>query len=207
MRTTQAPMYSCGGRRPGVGPQGSKPQGPPNAPHSLQGGEKLNRDSTPAQQHTYMSSDMQEALRAGAPGDNVCTRFWGPPPAICAGLTRQPPQLAYTGLTARFRHTLITVEHTALLATGAHLRCTSRWAGMGKRRLWPDTGREAGAGRTGGLGACPVCTHELRSHPLFLPSRPCLALALAPHPYQKPLSWGPGVGGWVDLPYGLLAIC
>lgn len=115
-----------------------------------------------------------------------------PPPAICAGLN--VPASPDGPLQTHPRR------------SEAHLRCTSPPVEMGKRRLRSDTRRAAWAGAVGGLGARPVCTHKLLFHPLSLPSGPRLTLALAPHPYQKPLSRGPG-GGWVHLPCGLLAIC
>lgn len=56
----------------------------------------------------------------------MCTQLMllPPLPSHLRGPERASHQLAHTGHRAHSRHTLLTVNHTALLALGAHLRYT-----------------------------------------------------------------------------------
>lgn len=73
MRTTQAPMYSCGGRRAVGALGGQSHSAPPTHLTPFRAGSSS--AETLLQQHAHTSSDMREALKAGAPGDNVCTEL------------------------------------------------------------------------------------------------------------------------------------
>lgn len=78
------------GSRPGPSGVEATATVSPHPPHSLQGRGRLTLCTSP--DDTCTSSDTQEALKAGAPGDNVCTQLTLLPLPICACLnTHAPP--------------------------------------------------------------------------------------------------------------------
>lgn len=117
-----------------------------------------------------------------------------------------PDRLAHTGRTSHFRHTLITLKHTTVLATGTHPRYTSPQVMMGKRKLRPDTSRATRAGGAGGLGVHPACTHKLVFYLLSCPLLHVWPCSGSTTQSEAPFPGPRARGGW-HLPCGLLAIC